>query len=117
MIAGGAALRVVDRGRGRDAYQAGSQAGDGSPGGAADSAIDNGRSLPADLGAELRKPRSAATAVAPPPDGAGAHPDHEPTASGGAQRRATLQEAVVTGGGTRTTGGVPVSTLGQPAAK
>src|SRR5882762_11264961 len=29
---------------------------------------------------------SAATAVAPAPDGAGAHTDHEPAASGGAQR-------------------------------
>ena len=44
-----------------------------------------GRSLSADLGAELGEPGSAATAVAPAPHGAGAHPDHEPTASRGPQ--------------------------------
>src|SRR5450759_3217325 len=115
--AGGAALRVVDRGRSRDPYQAGTQAEDGSPGCAADSAIDDGRSLSADLGAELGESRSAATVVASAPDGAGPHPDHEPVASGGAQRRATLQEEVVAGGGTGATGSVPVSTLGQPAEK
>ena len=38
--------------------------------------------------------------------GAGAHASHEPTASGGAQRRTALHEAVVAGRGTRTTGGV-----------
>ena len=48
--------------------------------------------------------------------GAGAYPDHEPTASGGAQRRSALQEAVVAGSGTRATGGVPVSPVGEPAA-
>src|ERR1022692_1235824 len=35
----------------------------------------------------------------------------------GAQRRSALQEAAVAGSGTRVTGGVPVSPLGQPAAK
>jgi hypothetical protein len=44
-----------------------------------------GRSFPADLGAELGKPGSAATAVASSSNGAGAHADHEPTAGGGAQ--------------------------------
>ena len=44
-----------------------------------------GGSFPADLGAELGEPRSAATAVAPAPHGAGAHADHEPTASRGPQ--------------------------------
>ena len=46
--------------------------------------------FPRDLGAELGEPGSAAAAVAPAPHGAGAHPDHEPTASGGAQRRPAL---------------------------
>ena len=41
--------------------------------------------------------RSAATAVAPAPHGAGAHADHEPAASGGPERRRTLQEEVVAG--------------------
>ena len=44
----------------------------------------------ADLGAELGESGSAATAVAPAPHGAGAHADHEPAASGGAQRRTAL---------------------------
>jgi transposase len=49
-----------------------------------------GRSLPEDLGTELGEPGSAATAVAPAPHGAGAHADHEPAASRGAQRRPAL---------------------------
>jgi hypothetical protein len=53
--------------------------------------------------------------VAPAPNGAGTHPDHEPTASSGAQRRPPLEEEVVAGIGTGTTGGIPVSALGQPA--
>ncbi len=43
------------------------------------------------------------------------NPHHEPTASGGDQRRPPLQEEVVAGIGTRTTGGIPVSAMGQPA--
>ena len=39
----------------------------------------------ADLGAELGEPGFAATAVASPPHGASAHPDHESTAGGGAE--------------------------------
>ena len=70
----------------------------------------------ADLGGELGESGSAATAVAPAPDGAGAHANHEPTASGGAQRRTTLQEEVVAGSGTRAAGVVPVSAVGEPAA-
>src|ERR1022692_1939108 len=69
-----------------------------------------------DLGAELGESGSAATAVAPTPDGAGAHADHEPTASGGSERRAALEEEVVAGSGTGTTGGDPVSPMGEPAA-
>src|SRR5216684_4079462 len=53
--------------------------------------------------------------MAPAPDGAGAHPDHEPTARGGAERRPALQEAVVASLGTRATGGIPVSPVGEPA--
>ena len=58
----------------------------------------------ADLGAELGESGSAATAVAPASHGAGAHANHEPVASGGAQRRSTLQEEVVAGGGTGAAG-------------
>jgi transposase len=49
-----------------------------------------GRSFPADLGAELGEPGSAATAVAPAPHGAGPHTHHEPVASGGPERRPAL---------------------------
>jgi len=45
-----------------------------------------------------------------------AYPDHEPTASGGSERRAALEEEVVAGSGTGTTGGDPISTMGEPAA-
>jgi hypothetical protein len=41
---------------------------------------------------ELGKPGPAATVVAPARDGAGTHTDREPTASGGTERRLTLQE-------------------------
>jgi transposase len=41
--------------------------------------------------------------------------DHEPAASRGTQRRPTLQEAVMAGGWTGTTRGVPVSPVGEPA--
>ena len=55
--------------------------------------------FPQDLGTEWGESGSAATAVAPAPHGAGAHADHESTASGGAERRLALQEAVVAGAG------------------
>jgi hypothetical protein len=88
---------------------------DGSPGCAADSAVDAGRSPSPDLGSELGKSGSATTAVAPAPHGAGTYPDHEPVASGGAQRGSTLQEEAVAGSGTSATGGVAVSSMGKPA--
>jgi transposase len=44
----------------------------------------------------------------------GAHTDHESAASGGAQRRSPVQEEVVAGSRTGTTGSVPVSPLGEP---
>src|ERR1019366_2907420 len=106
----------MDWGRSRDQCEAGTQAEDGSPGCAAGTAIDDERWLSADLGAELGESGSAATAVAPTPDGAGAYPDHEPTASGSSERRAAREEEVVAGSGTGTTGGDPVSTMGEPAA-
>src|SRR5207244_4836377 len=65
-------------GRGRDPHQARPQAEDGSAGRATDPEFAAGRSFPADLGAELGEPGSAATAVAPAPHGAGPHPHHEP---------------------------------------
>src|SRR5258706_5885565 len=87
----------MDRGRSEDPHEAGTQAEDGSAGCGADSAITGGESLSADLGAERGEPGPAATAVAPAPDGAGAHTDHESAASGGPQRRPALQEEVVAG--------------------
>src|SRR6266478_3542293 len=53
--------------------------------------------------------------MAPAPHGAGAHADHEPTASRCAQRRTALQKEVVAGRGTRATGVVSLSALGEPA--
>src|SRR5450631_1394222 len=64
---------------------------------------------------KLGESRSAATAVAPAPDGAGAHADHEPVASGGPQRRSAVQEEIVAGGRTEATGVIPVSPVGEPA--
>src|ERR1700686_4053120 len=68
------------------------------------------------MGAGLGESRFAATAVAPAPHGAGAHASHESTASRGAQRGTALQEAAVAGRGTGANGGVPVSSVGEPAA-
>src|SRR5207302_1871650 len=53
--------------------------------------------------------------VAPAPDGAGAHAPHESAASGGTERRSPLQEEIVAGSRTTTTGSVPVSPVGEPA--
>src|ERR1019366_4875799 len=53
--------------------------------------------------------------MAPAPHGAGADADHEPVAGGRAQRRSALGEAAVARCGTRTTGIVPVSSVGKPA--
>src|ERR1039458_9117902 len=106
----------MDWRRGRDPREASTQAEDGSPGCATNPALATRGSVPADLGAELGKPGSAATAVAPAPHGAGAHQDYEPTASRGAQRRTALQEEVVAGTRTAATGIIPVGSLGQPAA-
>jgi hypothetical protein len=108
-------FEVWIRRRGRDPNEAGAQAEDGSPGCATDSATVVGRSLSAGLGTEPGESRSAATVVASAPDGAGAHADHEPTAGSGAERRTALQEEVVARSGTRATGFVQVSTLGEPA--
>ena len=52
------------------------------------------------------------TAVAPAPHGAGAHADHESTASGGAERRTALQEAVVAGTGTAAAGSISPGSVG-----
>jgi transposase len=70
----------------------------------------------ADLGSELRESGSAATAVAPAPDGASAHANDEPTAGSGAQRGPALQEAVVAGSPTAATGIIPAGSVGKPAA-
>lgn len=74
-----------------------------------------GESLSKDLGAELGEPGSAATVVAPAPDGASTHADHESTASGGAQRRLALQEEAVARSWTKAAGVVCVSSVGEPA--
>src|SRR6266516_5679649 len=105
----------MDRGRRRDSYEARTQAEDGSPGRAADSAINTGGSLSGDLGSELGEPRSATTVVASAPLGAGAYPDHESVASRGSERRPSLQEEVVSRSRTGTTGRVPISPMGEPS--
>ena len=53
--------------------------------------------------------------MASAPHGAGAHPHHESAARGSPERRLTLQEEVMAGARTRTTGIVPVGTMGEPA--
>lgn len=73
----------------------GAQAEDGSRGCPAAAALAAGRSLSADLGSEWGEPGPAATAVAPAPDGAGAHPADEPVASSSSERRAAVQEETV----------------------
>ena len=105
----------MDRRCGRDPQQAGAEAEDGPARCATDSAVAAGRSLSPDLDSELGESRSAATAVASAPDGAGTDADHEPAASGGAQRRTALQEAAVAGRRTGATGVVSVGTVGEPA--
>src|ERR1019366_2185986 len=74
------------------------------------------RSLSPDLGTERGESRSAATAVASSPDGAGAHADHEPTTSRGAERGPTLQEEVVAGRRGGGTGGGWGVHVGRAAA-
>src|SRR5208282_3004604 len=108
-------LRIVDWRRQRDSRPAGTQAENGSAGCAAYPAVADGESFSQDLGTEWGESGSAATAVASASHGAGAHADHEPAASGGVERRATLQEAAVAGRGTPATGVVSVSPLGEPA--
>ncbi len=49
-----------------------------------------------DLGTERRESRSASTAVASAPDGAGPDAGHEPVASGGTERRTALEETAAT---------------------
>src|SRR5882762_643793 len=105
----------MDRGRSEDPHEASTQAEDGSAGCGADSAIAGGESLSADLGSERGESGPAATAVAPAPDGAGAHADHESAASGGPQRRPAVQEEVMAGNGKEATGVVPVRPVGEPA--
>jgi len=73
-----------------------------------------GGRLSADLGTELGEWGSAAIAIAPAPHGASAHSNHEPTASGGAERRIALREEVVPGRRAAATGIVPVSPRGEP---
>jgi hypothetical protein len=99
----------------RDPHQAGAQAEDRSSGCAAVIAPDDGRPLSADLGAGRDESRLAATAVASAPHSAGAHPDHEPVASGSAERRPALQKETLAGTRTQTTGIVPVGPVGHPA--
>jgi len=77
--------------------------------------FDDGRSLSADLGSELGESGSAATAVAPPPHGAGPHANHESTASRSAQRRSALQEEVVAGIGAGAARVVSLSSMDEPA--
>src|SRR6516225_630522 len=87
---GGAEHGVVGGRRRRDSSQAGTQAENRSRGCAAYSAAADGGPVSADLGTECGEPRSATTAVAPAPHGAGAHANYEPVASGSTERRVTL---------------------------
>ena len=64
----------------------------------------------------LGEPRSAATAVASASHGAGAHANHEPTASGGVERRSALQKEVVARTRAAATGVVPPGSVGHTAA-
>ena len=70
--------------------------------------------FPLDLGGGRRESGFAATAVASAPVGADAHPPHESTAWGGAQRRTATQESVVAAGRAQGTGVVATGSLGQP---
>ena len=98
-----------------DRQEARTQAEDGSAGCAAYSAVADGESFSQDLGTEWGESGSAATAMASAPDGAGAHAHHEPAASGGSERRLTLQEEIVAGERTTTIRSLSVSPLGEPA--
>src|SRR3984957_12943524 len=98
-----------------DRQEAGTQAEDGSAGCAAYSAVADGESFSQDLGTEWGESGSAATAMASAPDGAGAYAHHEPAASGGSERRLTLQEEIVAGERTTTIRSLSVSPLGEPA--
>ena len=93
------------------------QAQDGPSGCPAHSATPAQGGFSQDLGTELGKPRLAATVVAPPPDGAGAHAHYEPTASGGFERRLTLQKEVMAGEKTETTRSHSLGSLGEPTAR
>jgi hypothetical protein len=88
-----------------------------SPGCSADPALAAGGSFPADLGAELGEPGSAATAVAPSSYGAGAHPHHEPTASRDTERRTALQEEVVVRTWTPAVGIISAGSVGKPTTR
>ena len=79
--AGRTAVGVVDRRCRRDPHPASTQAEDGSAGCTTDFAVAAGRALSPNLGAELGESRSTATALAPAPQAAAPHADHEPTAS------------------------------------
>jgi hypothetical protein len=85
-----------------------------SPGCAVDTGVVVGGSLSADLGSEWGESGSAVTAVAPTPDGAGAHQGDEPVASGGAQPRIAAQEGVVAGSRTEAAGIVRAGAMGKP---
>src|SRR4029453_12029123 len=113
--AGGAEHRVMDWRRGGDSHETSAQAEDGSRGCPAAAALDAGRLISADLGRERGESRSAATSVAPAPDGAGAHPVDEPVASGSSERRAALQEEVMAGARGGKKWGVFLYSPGQPA--
>jgi hypothetical protein len=85
----------VDWRCGGNPHEASAQAEDRSSGCATDPTLAAGGSVPADLGTELGEPGFAVTAVAPAPHGAGAYPDHEPTANGRTEPGPGLQEEVV----------------------
>src|SRR5437870_9046523 len=84
----------MDRGCRRDPHETGAQTEDGSAGCATAVDVAGGRSFSPDLGAERRKPGSAATALASASAGADAHAHHESVARAGIERRVRRKKAL-----------------------
>ena len=71
--------------------------------------------FPEDLGTELGESRSAATAMASASHGAGAHADHEPVASSGAQRRTAFKKRLWRDAGREQLESFAFISVGEPA--
>src|SRR6266581_7138857 len=106
----------MDRGCSRDPHQTGAQTEDGSAGCATAVDVAGGRSFSPDLGAERRKPGSAAAALASASAGANAHAHHEPVACAGIERRGAAQKGALAAGGESSPAVVGAGAVGQPTA-